>query len=424
MRNYLLVATGLAMLANVSCILRQKIVDEGMVEADIASVRGTVRCAQNSPDGEANLRTAPSRAAKVVDVLRGTLRLTKVGEEAGSGCDSPWAVLQHASGNVYACGALLKCGLDSTPEVAAVPLTSATEASGWCMASEPDGEANMRSAPTIYNSRVLSVLTEKIGVTILGMLPSGGGCSKGWWKVKKNALEVYVCGSVALCEKNGASGGTALPPAPVLPSPVVAKGVTPVSTVGRNVVVSADGTVELNVPYLCQYQTAGGGRACQVTSFSMAHRYLTGSKMSPDSLFGSYTSYKTPDGMADRARRLGLKNSYGVTSGSEDDIKRELRAGNPVVVFGCYTSSGHVILIVGYNKTGWIVNDPAGKWAGYSYRNPAVGCGAMPNDGAASTSAYPAHCNGSKVVYPYSMFRRASSDWNSTRNYWFTVLAK
>jgi hypothetical protein len=157
----------------------------------------------------------------------------------------------------------------------------------------------------------------------------------------------------------------------------------------------------------------------------MAHRYLTDSKMQPDAIFSSYGSYKTPEGMAAQARdRWGLKNSYGMTNGSEDEIKRELRAGHPVVVFGCYTSSGHVILLVGYNSTGWIVNDPAGRWKGYSYRNPAVGCAAVPDDGAASGAAYPSHCNGSKVVYPYSMFRRASSDWNSTHNYWFTVLAK
>ena len=41
---------------------------------------------------------------------------------------------------------------------------------------------------------------------------------------------------------------------------------------------------------------------------------------------------------------------------------RDRRAGRPVVVHGFWTGPGHIAVIVGFNSSGWIVNDPAGDW--------------------------------------------------------------
>ena len=59
------------------------------------------------------------------------------------------------------------------------------------------------------------------------------------------------------------------------------------------------------------------------------------------------------------------------TSGARAPIKANLNAGRPVAVHGWWTSAGHVTLIIGYDTTDWIVNDPAGDW----YVCYGVGCG-------------------------------------------------
>jgi hypothetical protein len=39
-----------------------------------------------------------------------------------------------------------------------------------------------------------------------------------------------------------------------------------------------------------------------------------------------------------------------------------LENGDPVIVDGFWTSAGHIAVLVGFDSTGWIVNDPAGDW--------------------------------------------------------------
>ena len=38
----------------------------------------------------------------------------------------------------------------------------------------------------------------------------------------------------------------------------------------------------------------------------------------------------------------------------------------PFILQGYFsnTSRGHILLITGYDATGWYINDPAGKWSG------------------------------------------------------------
>lgn len=72
-----------------------------------------------------------------------------------------------------------------------------------------------------------------------------------------------------------------------------------------------------------------------------------------------------------------LQNSYFKNVTSAQEIKQHLAKGNPVIVHGYFTDSGHIIVIKGYDDAEgvWICNDPYGKWLGYQggYDNNASG---------------------------------------------------
>jgi hypothetical protein len=50
------------------------------------------------------------------------------------------------------------------------------------------------------------------------------------------------------------------------------------------------------------------------------------------------------------------------TQGTIEGLQAGLSAG-PVIVHGMFTSSGHVLVVIGYDEQGYWVNDPAGSWA-------------------------------------------------------------
>ncbi|MFW5739711.1 MAG: C39 family peptidase, partial [Myxococcota bacterium] len=103
-----------------------------------------------------------------------------------------------------------------------------------------------------------------------------------------------------------------------------------------------------------------------------------------------------------RAKGLYATSTY---SASESTIKYHLDKGRPVVVHGNFTSAGHIVLFIGYDATGWYVNDPAGRWAG------CWGCG-YPN----RTSA-----NGKGVHYSYASVR---SVIGTSGDIWISVADK
>ncbi len=130
---------------------------------------------------------------------------------------------------------------------------------------------------------------------------------------------------------------------------------------------AADGF--LAVPYFYQYDNRyEPSGTCGVTSAAMllGSWYGTGF-VTPDELYLVYgkSQAQSPSGLAQLYSWEGLASSSG-TRATRDDLRDHLDAGRPVVVHGFWTSAGHIAVLVGYDASGWIVNDPAGDWyAGY-----------------------------------------------------------
>lgn len=164
----------------------------------------------------------------------------------------------------------------------------------------------------------------------------------------------------------------------------------------------------LSVPYFYQYANANEpGRTCNLTSVAMVARFY-GINVTPDQIYNRVGGpVFTGNDMIWVAKQYGLKGTYSQTA-SVATIKSHVDAGRPVILQGWFTSAGHIMVITGYNSTGWIMNDPAGRWDG------CFKCG---YGGRTST-------NGRGVVYSYASVANAATDPGNPNSYWITVLTK
>lgn len=136
---------------------------------------------------------------------------------------------------------------------------------------------------------------------------------------------------------------------------------------GRHVDIDSVLTYEnpLSAPYYYQYNNANEpGSTCGLTSAAMllgAH----GRSVTPDWLYQHYGKRQgqSPTGLASIFRQE-LGYGEGTYEGTRAMIRRNIDQGRPVVIHGSFTGSGHIMLVVGYDATGWILHDPAGRWAG------------------------------------------------------------
>jgi len=82
-----------------------------------------------------------------------------------------------------------------------------------------------------------------------------------------------------------------------------------------------------------------------------------------------YDKHK-PEDMAKIANYFGMGDSY-TPAASWDKIKEHLDSDNPVIIHGWFTSSGHIIILHGYDDSkGFLANDPNGE---YPYTDFASG---------------------------------------------------
>jgi len=143
-------------------------------------------------------------------------------------------------------------------------------------------------------------------------------------------------------------------------------------------------TVRLQIPYKSQldnyYNPTG---ACNVTSMAMCLQFLgarprKNSGQFEDELY-QYALAKgysrwDPYDLAKIVRDYGCKDIFKENATIEE-AKNWLADGKPAVIHGYFTSFGHIMPLVGYDKTGFFVHDPYGEWFPDGYDTNASGAG-------------------------------------------------
>ena len=140
--------------------------------------------------------------------------------------------------------------------------------------------------------------------------------------------------------------------------------------------------VRLPVPYFSQlnneYKPMG---TCNVTSVAMCLYYYgirpaRRNKQLEDQLFELVESKGWDRHVHDDLRKVFL--SYGIydvfkMDATWNEVKAHLANGNPVIYSGKLTGTGHIIVLRGYNETGFFVNDPYGEYFDSGYRRDLTG---------------------------------------------------
>ncbi len=149
---------------------------------------------------------------------------------------------------------------------------------------------------------------------------------------------------------------------------------------------SSNGTVKLKVPFLSQLDNVNNPHgSCNVSSVAMCMGYFghpvknpkTGEQLE-DELYrymsNNGLSRHSPTDLAQVAKIYGYQDDFQPDA-KWGDVKKWLDSGKPCIVHGWFTRSGHIIVIIGYNQKGWIVNDPYGEWYASGYDTSVTGAG-------------------------------------------------
>ncbi|WP_008310493.1 C39 family peptidase [Leptolyngbya sp. PCC 6406] len=138
--------------------------------------------------------------------------------------------------------------------------------------------------------------------------------------------------------------------------------------------------VNLSVPWYSQRDNKyHPSSTCNVTCVAMILAYF-GVRPKSDVQLEDQLYLEVTEGGRNHGDRLlheqlsQLMKDYGLstkfsTQTSWQEIKTHLANGNPVIMSGYFTSSGHIIVLRGYDETGFWVNDPWGEWFTNGYQN-------------------------------------------------------
>lgn len=138
----------------------------------------------------------------------------------------------------------------------------------------------------------------------------------------------------------------------------------------------------MRVPYKSQldnwYNPTG---SCNVTYQAMCLEYLGAERACSEEQFEdelyAYAEKAgldrhSPSDLAQIVRDYGCQDSFSV-SASIQDVKDWLDTGNPAVIHGWFTLSGHIVAVVGYDDSSLIVHEPYGEWFSWGYRTALIG---------------------------------------------------
>lgn len=86
-------------------------------------------------------------------------------------------------------------------------------------------------------------------------------------------------------------------------------------------------------------------------------------------------------------------------------IRSSIDAGNPVIVHGYFTPSGHIIVIRGYDANGFIVNDPYGEWFSSGYDTSRSGAGLHYSYALIARTCSPESASEPRHIWYHTVFR-------------------
>ncbi|MEB3293513.1 MAG: C39 family peptidase [Synechococcales bacterium] len=138
----------------------------------------------------------------------------------------------------------------------------------------------------------------------------------------------------------------------------------------------------LNIPHKTQLNNALNPQgACNVTCFAMVMQYFqipqrTAAMQFEDELYrymdANDLSRHDPEDLEVMSEAYGLRNEF-TTRGSLFDIRKAIAEGKPCIIHGYFTSFGHIIVLRGYDRNGFYVNDPYGEWTSSGYLQGGFG---------------------------------------------------
>ncbi|MGI0492818.1 C39 family peptidase [Alkalinema pantanalense CENA528] len=141
-------------------------------------------------------------------------------------------------------------------------------------------------------------------------------------------------------------------------------------------------TKQLNIPHKTQLDNALNPKgACNVTCFAMVMQYFQIRQKTPamqleDELYrymdAKGLSRHEPGDLAEMAAAYGVKDELTLR-GSLADIRKAIAEGKPCIIHGYFTSFGHIIVVRGYDRSGFRVNDPFGEWTSRGYHQGPYG---------------------------------------------------
>ncbi|WP_013321299.1 C39 family peptidase [Gloeothece verrucosa] len=168
--------------------------------------------------------------------------------------------------------------------------------------------------------------------------------------------------------------------------------------------------VILNVPYFPQNDnTIRPFQTCNMTSAAMVVEffYPGTDAHTPGQLEDAMTKYCVANWgydsiyyhphIVDTLKHWNVKSTFNTTT-PFSKIQKHLDSGKPVIYSGKFTNSGHIIVLRGYDSTGFWVNDPWGEWFSWGY----------------DKNAPPNMNKGAKLHYSYQMMGRLSYSGSQT----------
>lgn len=139
---------------------------------------------------------------------------------------------------------------------------------------------------------------------------------------------------------------------------------------------------KLTVPYFSQLDNKNDPYGtCNVTAIAMCLAYFGENSNTPrEQLEDELYHYMKQEGLN---RRSPTDLAYVVGQyGLRDDFRQDgtikqaqihLQSGNPCVIHGWFTQSGHIVTLVGCDDKGFLVHDPYGEWFENGYDRSASG---------------------------------------------------